>query len=110
MIGPYNIHRDIIESIFNSYAVVADLTDWNPNLFYELGVAHAIVNKTIMILQQGQKLPFDIHNYRCLSYEMSEAGLIALTHQIAEYLEHLSEWRANGPPIRCRSSNDKISS
>lgn len=92
LIGPYNIHRDIIEYIFSSDAVIADLTDWNPNVFYELGVAHAIANKTVMIVQAGQKLPFDIHNYRCISYEASATGLLALTHQIAEYLEHLEEW------------------
>ncbi|KAA3657940.1 MAG: DUF1566 domain-containing protein [Calditrichaeota bacterium] len=49
LIGPYNIHRDIIQYIFNSDVVIADLTDWNPNVFYEMGVVHAIDNKTILI-------------------------------------------------------------
>ena len=92
LIGPYNIHRDIIEYIFSSDAIVADLTDCNPNVFYELGVAHAIANKTIMIMQKGQKPPFDIHNYRSIPYDLSAAGLRTLTGQIAEYLEHLAAW------------------
>ncbi|MCG3156770.1 MAG: hypothetical protein DKINENOH_03394 [bacterium] len=92
LIGPYNIHRDIIEYIFDSSAIIADLTDSNPNVFYELGVAHAIANKTIMILQEGLKPPFDIHNYRCISYELSETGLTALARRLAEYLQHLEEW------------------
>ena len=92
LIGPFNIHRDIIEYIFSSDAIIADLTDWNPNVFYELGVAHAIANKTIMIVQEGQKLPFDIHNYRCIAYDLSEPGLRALAYQVGEYLEHLEAW------------------
>ncbi|NUO81720.1 DUF1566 domain-containing protein [candidate division KSB1 bacterium] len=92
LIGPFNIHRDIIEYIFSSDAIIADLTDWNPNVFYELGVAHAIANKTIMIVQKGQELPFDIHNYRCIAYDLSEPGLRALAYQVGEYLEHLEAW------------------
>ena len=92
LIGPFNIHRDFIEYIFSSDAIIADLTDWNPNVFYELGVAHAIANKTIMIVQEGQKLPFDIHNYRCIAYDLSEPGLRALAYQVGEYLEHLEAW------------------
>ncbi len=37
--GTFNINRKIIEHIFISNAIVADLTDWNPNVFYDMGVA-----------------------------------------------------------------------
>src|SRR5574342_357484 len=55
--GPFNIHREIIQNIFRSEVVIADLTTWNPNVFYEMGVAHALGNKTIMIIQKQDKLP-----------------------------------------------------
>ena len=58
--GSFNIHRKIIEHIYESDAVVTDLTDQNPNVFYEMGVAHTIANKTILIVQQKEDLPFDI--------------------------------------------------
>ncbi len=93
LIGPYNIHRDIIKHIFLSHAVLADLTDWNPNVFYEMGVAHAIDNKTIMIMQKGQELPFDIGSYRCIFYDLSASGLELLMQQVAEYLKSIDEWR-----------------
>lgn len=53
--GIYNINRKIIQNIFTSEVVIADLTGWNPNVFYELGVAHSIDNKTIPIIQQGER-------------------------------------------------------
>ncbi|MDZ7319996.1 MAG: nucleoside 2-deoxyribosyltransferase, partial [candidate division KSB1 bacterium] len=82
LVGPYNIHRDIIEYIFRSDVIITDLTGWNPNVFYEMGVAHAIDNKTIMIIQKGQDVPFDIHNYRCISYHLNETGLRELTQHL----------------------------
>jgi hypothetical protein len=91
--GPFNIHRDIIQFIFTSDAIVADLTAWNPNVFYEMGVAHAIDNKTIMIIQKGHKLPFDIGNYRCIFYEQSERGLELLAHDLEKYFRTMETWR-----------------
>ena len=82
--GTYNINRKIIQHIFTSNAIVADLTDWNPNVFYEMGVAHAIDNKTIMIIQKKDELPFDVHTYRCIKYDQNETGCVkrkVLTHE-----------------------------
>ena len=60
--GVFNINRKIIEHIFKSDAVIADLTDWKPNVFYEMGVTHAIDNKTVMIIQKKDPLPFDVQS------------------------------------------------
>ncbi len=91
--GPFNINRKIIEHIFLSDAIVADLTEWNPNVFYEMGVAHAIDNKTIMIIQKKDVLPFDVSNYRCIQYEQTTDGLEELIHGITEALNSIQEWR-----------------
>ncbi|MBV6506262.1 MAG: hypothetical protein ILNGONEN_01835 [Syntrophorhabdaceae bacterium] len=93
LIGPYNIHRDIIRQLFSSDVIVADLTGWNPNVFYEMGIAHTLDNKTILIIQEGNRLPFDIGNYRCIFYEPSEVGLELLSHRLTEYLRTVEEWR-----------------
>lgn len=90
--GHFNINRKIIENIFNSAAVIAEITDHNPNVFYEMGVAHAIANKTIMIAQNAKDLPFDISNYRCLIYKQSVDGLKLLQDEIVESLAELEKW------------------
>ena len=36
--------------------VLADLTDWNPNVFYELGVRHAMTNRTILVTQNLEEV------------------------------------------------------
>src|SRR5262245_57335771 len=90
--GHFNINRKIIEHIFASDAVIAEITDKNPNVFYEMGVAHAIGNKTIMIAQNAKELPFDISNYRCIIYKQSVDGLQQLQAEIVESLQELGRW------------------
>lgn len=67
--GQRNILRDIVESISNSELIVADLTGLNPNVFYELGVAHALQRPVILMTQNIDELPFDLQSYRVVIYE-----------------------------------------
>mgnify|MGYP001472196214 CR=1 FL=1 len=93
--GHFNINRKIIEQLFSCDVVIAEITDKNPNVFYEMGVAHALDNKTIMIAQNAQELPFDIRNYRCIIYQQSVKGLQQLQAQIVESLETFEDWGRN---------------
>lgn len=54
--------------------MIADLTGRNPNVFYELGIAHAVSNKTIMTAQQIEDVPFDLQSYRVILYDQMIAG------------------------------------
>ncbi len=65
-----NILQDIIEGIGNANVVIADLTDLNPNVFYELGLAHAMNKKVIIITQDINDLPFDLRSYRAVEYSL----------------------------------------
>src|ERR1700722_10985925 len=44
-----SITRDVIKRLYDSDVVIADITDLNPNVFYELGVRHALRSGTILI-------------------------------------------------------------
>lgn len=63
-----NILSDIVQAIASSDLIVADLTGANPNVFYELGIAHALNRPTIMLTQDIEDLPFDLRSYRAISY------------------------------------------
>lgn len=65
-----NILQDIIEGIGNADVVIADLTNLNPNVFYELGLAHAMNKKVIIITQDINDLPFDLRSYRAVEYSL----------------------------------------
>lgn len=64
-----SINRSVIEHIYNADLVIADLTDLNPNVFYELGVRHALRNGTILVAVDGTKLPFDVGDLRSVFYK-----------------------------------------
>ena len=64
-----NILRDIIEPIYQSDIIIADLTGLNPNVMYELGIAHTFNKKTIIITKDDlAQLPFDLKQYRAKDY------------------------------------------
>ena len=63
-----NILRDILERINTSDLIIADLTSLNPNVFYELGLAHAMRKPVILLTQDIEEVPFDLQSYRLVEY------------------------------------------
>lgn len=65
------IREDMFSLLLKADIVIADITIHNANVFYELGVRHALrKNKTILIKSQSQDTPpFDIKGYRYVSYD-----------------------------------------
>ena len=64
-----NILADIISPIYAADVVLADLTGLNPNVMYELGIAHSFNKKTIIITRDNLgSLPFDLKQYRAKNY------------------------------------------
>ena len=71
-----NILKDIISKIQRSDLIIADLSNKNPNVFYELGIAHTMGKPTIMLSQSVNDVPFDLKSYRIINYSshFSEAS------------------------------------
>lgn len=86
---PGSITRDIVEGIIDAEVIIADLTGQNPNVFYELGIAHSVGNKTIMTAQNIEDVPFDIRNYRVLLYEQTITGSKKLWEDLNNALKEL---------------------
>jgi hypothetical protein len=98
---PGSITKDIVEGIIESDIILADLTGKNPNVFYELGIAHCLGNKTIMTCQRGETLPFDIGNYRVLFYEQSISGAEALKTDLNKAIvELISSLNQTNNPVQ----------
>jgi len=74
ILGPGMIIADITRRLQEADIVIADTTPQNPNVFYELGYAHAIGKPTIVLAEKRRELPFDVSGFRTLFYENSIAG------------------------------------
>lgn len=81
-----NILQDIVEGIYRANIVIADLTGLNPNVFYELGLAHAMNKKVIIITQDIGELPFDIKSYRAIEYSLLFHKLPAFLAEVEKLL------------------------
>lgn len=72
--GPGMIIQDISDQIVSSQVVIADITPANPNVYFEVGYAHALKKPAILLAEKGTKLPFDLSGFRALFYENTIAG------------------------------------
>jgi hypothetical protein len=63
-----DILNQIIFKLVSSDIVVADLTDSNPNVYWELGIRQSFKNGTVTIRDNNYKLPFDISKIGTLEY------------------------------------------
>ena len=67
-----DIVRQIVNDLVFSNIVVADLTDNNPNVYWELGVRQSFKHCTITIAEDGFKIPFNIGTKSILFYNNEE--------------------------------------
>lgn len=84
-----NITKGIVQKLAESDLVIADLSDLNPNVFYELGVRHALRRSgTILIIDKvkTERLPFDINQYRVISYEGTLPGSRKLASELRLFI------------------------
>jgi len=72
---PGMIGNRMISDIIHAELVVADLTDLNPNAFYELGIRHSREKPTIHVAKSGTQLPFDnaAHTLSSLTWPTGKA-------------------------------------
>jgi len=69
---PSTIVHDIWEYTQKASVILADLSGKNPNVFYELGLAHAIAKPAILITESIDDVPFDLRALRVLEYDKNE--------------------------------------
>lgn len=85
-----NIVASILQELKESYVVLADLTDHNANVFYELGVRHSLKDRTILVAQKEEDIPFDLRAYAYHIYDwLTEDGKEAFANRISELLSEI---------------------
>ena len=90
--GTGSIVRRLIEHIYHAKIIIADFTGQNPNVFYELGIAHAIGNNAIVISQSIEDVPFDVKSYRAIIYSDTAEGAENLKSELRDAINTFSEW------------------
>lgn len=86
--GAGMIMEDIWRSTQSSTVVLADVTGRNPNVFYELGLAHAAGKPVVIVSNNLEDIPFDIRHIRHVPYDKDDENWGAtLQDRIGEALK-----------------------
>ncbi len=92
--GTRPVMDDIWDSINEASIIIADVTGRSPNVMYEIGMAHTIGKKVIIISQTAEDIPFDLQHFRGIIYNNSESGLLSLREKLIITIQ--SELKFNG--------------
>lgn len=62
----------VVRMILSARIVVANVSSRNPNVFYELGITHALGKKSVLISEAMERVPFDIQSRRVIIFSTPE--------------------------------------
>jgi guanylate kinase len=68
------IMADVLDSVRDARIVISDLTNANPNVFYETGICHAL-GKDVILITQDCEVPFDLRHVRQIRYNYTPRGM-----------------------------------
>jgi hypothetical protein len=85
------IIQDVVSLIDRSKIVICDCTGRNPNVFYEIGIAHTLGREVILITQTDADIPFDLWHLRYVRYLNNGEGLEALIARLQPRLAELAQ-------------------
>ena len=83
------ITKEIIQDIHAADLIIANLTGSNPNVMYELSLAHALRKPVIHIIREGEVPPFDISVHRYISYKNNMLGAVHLSENLSEFIDQV---------------------
>ena len=83
-----SIIADVWNAINRAQVLIADCTGRNPNVFYELGVAHTLGKPVILIAQNKSDIPFDVQHIRTIIYQFTPRGMRDFENALETTLQH----------------------
>jgi len=91
------ITSKVLTAVADSDLVVADLTDHDPTVFYELAIRHAAQRPVVQLIDAAQELPFDVANMRTIYVDIHDLDSAQGARQ--ELKEYVQAAEANSSPV-----------
>ena len=87
---PGIITSQVLQHIVDDPLVVADLTERNPNVFYELAIRHALRKPLVQLMKKGEQIPFDVAGARTIFVDHHDLDSVAeAKERIADQVREL---------------------
>ncbi len=84
-----NVLDIIKDRILKADIIVADMSEMNPNVFYEVGIAHTLNKPTVLLVENTDDIPFDLRSQQFLIYCSND--LMGLQEKLADLLSSFVE-------------------
>jgi hypothetical protein len=89
---PGMITSQVIQHVVNDALVVADLTERNPNVFYELAIRHALRKPLVQLIKKGEAIPFDVAGTRTIYVDHKDLDSVeAAKNEIIDQIKALEK-------------------
>ena len=103
----------ILERVYNQIAkadlVVADMSERNPNVFYEVGYAHALGKTTLLLTRNAEDIPFDLKHYPHIVYANRLTDLRReLEQRVRWHLENPEKTATTSSSVRVRVNGTSL--
>jgi hypothetical protein len=106
-----SVVEQIWEEITKAKLLLADLSGKNPNVFYELGLAHAAIKPVVFTASSVSDVPFDLRHLRVIIYEIQEPDWgTRLRQSITDYLRNAAKEPEKSIPHPFRTMAEKVES
>lgn len=85
-VKPGKITSKIYDAVAEAGIVIADMSGRNANVFYEMGLAHAVCDNVILLTQSSEDVPFDLRDFMHIQYANTFEGAEKLASDLSKVL------------------------
>lgn len=100
------ITNQIVDFLVDSPLVIADLSNYNPNVIYELAIRHMVQKPCIEMIKAGQTIPFDISGMRTVQFNLDLKSAEMAKETLKGHIKSIEngEFRPSNPISLARTS------
>lgn len=108
-----HVTLQVLEHCANAKVAIADLTSGNLNVYYEVGIRHALRLPVVLIADEAEQLPFDLFQQRTIFYSNDFGGAARCLRSVVEQLTKALEGHVDSPvqaaaTLRSLESGDEV--
>jgi hypothetical protein len=85
--SPRPFMEKVWDGICGAQLILADCTQENPNVFYEIGLAHTVGKKVVLITRSENNIPSDLQHFDYISYVYDPEGTEQLIERLRTYIK-----------------------